>query len=199
MDYNTQRPRLVLPEYGRLVQNMVDYAVGLTDRAQRQALAETIVNVMAGFFPAGRSQPDFRHKLWDHLALMSGYRLDVDYPDPVTPKQADTAPKRLPYPQSRIKFRHYGLLIEELTRKLKEMPEGEERRQLALLVAGQMKRSLSEWNKDALNDRKIVDDLARYTDGAVVLEPEDIQPARGAVPQASRAAGRMNKRYKRNF
>lgn len=199
MDYNTQRPRLVLPEYGRLVQNMVDYAVGLTDRAQRQALAETIVNVMAGFFPAGRSQPDFRHKLWDHLALMSGYRLDVDYPYPVTPKQADTAPKRLPYPQSRIKFRHYGLLIEELTRKLKEMPEGEERRQLALLVAGQMKRSLSEWNKDALNDRKIVDDLARYTDGAVVLEPEDIQPARGAVPQASRAAGRMNKRYKRNF
>lgn len=199
MDYNTQRPRLVLPEYGRLVQNMVDYAVGLTDRAQRQALAETIVNVMAGFFPAGRSQPDFRHKLWDHLALMSDYRLDVDYPYPITPKQADTAPKRLPYPQSRIKYRHYGLLIEELTRKLKEMPEGEERRQLALLVAGQMKRSLSEWNKDALNDRKIVDDLARYTDGAVVLEPEDIQPARGAVPQASRAAGRMNKRYKRNF
>ena len=199
MDYNTQRPRLVLPEYGRLVQNMVDYAVGLTDRAQRQALAETIVNVMAGFFPAGRSQPDFRHKLWDHLALMSGYRLDVDYPYPITPKQADTAPKRLPYPQSRIKYRHYGLLIEELTRKLKEMPEGEERRQLALLVAGQMKRSLSEWNKDALNDRKIVDDLARYTDGAVMLEPEDIQPARGAVPQASRAAGRMNKRYKRNF
>lgn len=199
MDYNTQRPRLVLPEYGRLVQNMVDYAVGLTDRAQRQALAETIVNVMAGFFPAGRSQPDFRHKLWDHLALMSGYRLDVDYPYPITPKQADTAPKRLPYPQSRIKYRHYGLLIEELTRKLKEMPEGEERRQLALLVAGQMKRSLSEWNKDALNDRKIVDDLARYTDGAVVLEPEDIQPARGAIPQASRAAGRMNKRYKRNF
>lgn len=199
MDYNTQRPRLILPEYGRLVQNMVDYAVGLTDRAQRQALAETIVNVMAGFFPAGRSQPDFRHKLWDHLALMSGYRLDVDYPYPITPKQADTAPKRLPYPQSRIKYRHYGLLIEELTRKLKEMPEGEERRQLALLVAGQMKRSLSEWNKDALNDRKIVDDLARYTDGAVVLEPEDIQPARGAVPQASRAAGRMNKRYKRNF
>lgn len=199
MDYNTQRPRLVLPEYGRLVQNMVDYAVGLTDRAQRQALAETIVNVMAGFFPAGRSQPDFRHKLWDHLALMSGYRLDVDYPYPITPKQADTAPKRLPYPQSRIKYRHYGLLIEELTRKLKEMPEGEERRQLALLVAGQMKRSLGEWNKDALNDRKIVDDLARYTDGAVVLEPEDIQPARGAVLQASRAAGRMNKRYKRNF
>lgn len=199
MDYNTQRPRLVLPEYGRLVQNMVDYAVGLTDRAQRQALAETIVNVMAGFFPAGRSQPDFRHKLWDHLALMSDYRLDVDYPYPITPKQADTAPKRLPYPQSRIKYRHYGLLIEELTRKLKEMPEGEERRQLALLVAGQMKRSLGEWNKDALNDRKIVDDLARYTDGAVVLEPEDIQPARGAVPQASRAAGRMNKRYKRNF
>ena len=199
MDYNTQRPRLVLPEYGRLVQNMVDYAVGLTARAQRQALAETIVNVMAGFFPAGRSQPDFRHKLWDHLALMSGYRLDVDYPYPITPKQADTAPKRLPYPQSRIKYRHYGLLIEELTRKLKEMPEGEERRQLALLVAGQMKRSLGEWNKDALNDRKIVDDLARYTDGAVVLAPEDIQPARGAVPQASRAAGRMNKRYKRNF
>ncbi len=80
MDYNTQRPRLVLPEYGRLVQDMVNYALTLEDRDKRQACAEAIISVMENFFPQQHNQPDFKHKLWDHLAIMSDYRLDIDYP-----------------------------------------------------------------------------------------------------------------------
>ena len=189
-----------MPEYGRGIQNMVDYALTLKSRSERQRCAYTIVSIMGNMFPHLRDVPDFKHKLWDHLAVMADYKLDIDYPYEIRPKQdVGRKPEPMAYPMKKIRYRHYGALLEDLIRKLAAMPEGPEREELIMRVAGQMKRSLGEWNKDALNDRKIVDDLARYTDGAVVLEPEDIQPARGAVPQASRAAGRMNKRYKRNF
>lgn len=195
MDYNTQRPKLLLPEYGRIVQEMVDYARTLPEKAQRQACAETIVSVMASFAPGRRQQPDFWHKLWDHLALMADYGLDIDYPYEIVRRTDQTKPARLPYPQTRIRYRHYGHLIEELTRKLKEMPEGEERSQLAWLVAGQMRRSLNDWNKDALSDRKVAADLAVYTDGTVRLTADELSATgAGMARRVSRA-----RRNRRNF
>lgn len=195
MDYNTQRPKLLLPEYGRIVQEMVDYARTLPEKAQRQACAETIVSVMASFAPGRRQQPDFWHKLWDHLALMADYELDIDYPYEIVRRTDQTKPARLPYPQTRIRYRHYGHLIEELTRKLKEMPEGEERSQLAWLVAGQMRRSLNDWNKDALSDRKVAADLAAYTDGTVRLTADELSATgTGMARRVSRA-----RRNRRNF
>ena len=195
MDYNTQRPKLLLPEYGRIVQEMVDYARTLPEKAQRQAGAETIVSVMASFAPGRRQQPDFWHKLWDHLALMADYELDIDYPYEIVRRTDQTKPARLPYPQTRIRYRHYGHLIEELTRKLKEMPEGEERSQLAWLVAGQMRRSLNDWNKDALSDRKVAADLAAYTDGTVRLTADELSATgAGMARRVSRA-----RRNRRNF
>lgn len=195
MDYNTQRPKLLLPEYGRIVQEMVDYARTLPEKAQRQACAETIVSVMASFAPGRRQQPDFWHKLWDHLALMADYGLDIDYPYEIVRRTDQTKPARLPYPQTRIRYRHYGHLIEELTRKLKEMPEGEERSQLAWLVAGQMRRSLNDWNKDALSDRKVAADLAAYTDGTVRLTADELSATgAGMARRVSRA-----RRNRRNF
>lgn len=195
MDYNTQRPKLLLPEYGRIVQEMVDYARTLPEKAQRQACAETIVSVMASFAPGRRQQPDFWHKLWDHLSLMADYGLDIDYPYEIVRRTDQTKPARLPYPQTRIRYRHYGHLIEELTRKLKEMPEGEERSQLAWLVAGQMRRSLNDWNKDALSDRKVAADLAAYTDGTVRLTADELSATgAGMARRVSRA-----RRNRRNF
>lgn len=195
MDYNTQRPKLLLPEYGRIVQEMVDYARTLPEKAQRQACAETIVSVMASFAPGRRQQPDFWHKLWDHLALMADYELDIDYPYEIVRRTDQTKPARLPYPQTRIRYRHYGHLIEELTRKLKEMPEGEERSQLAWLVAGQMRRSLNDWNKDALSDRKVAADLAAYTDGTVRLTADELS---ATVAGVARRVSRT-RRNRRNF
>lgn len=175
MDYNTQRERLLMPEYGRLVQQMVDYALTIEDREARQNCAETIVRVMENFFPHSKNVPDFEHKLWDHLAAISKYRLDVDYPNGMRPTPPDNnKPEPLPYPMQKIKQRTYGHLIESLFDKLKDMPAGEERHQLALVVAQQMVRTLQIWNKDALNINKIVDDIAKYTDGKVILQPEEV-------------------------
>ena len=80
MQYNTQQKRMPLPEYGRSIQNMVDYALTIQDRAERQRCANTIINIMGNMFPHLRDVPDFKHKLWDHLAIMSGFELDIDYP-----------------------------------------------------------------------------------------------------------------------
>lgn len=195
MDYNTQRPKLLLPEYGRIVQEMVDYAKTLPEKTQRQACAEAIVGVMASFASGRRQQPDFWHKLWDHLALMANYELDIDYPYEIVRRTDQARPTRLPYSQTRIRYRHYGHLIEELTRKLKEMPEGEERSQLAWLVAGQMRRSLNDWNKDALSDRKVAADLAAYTDGVVRITADELSAtATGMVRRMNRT-----RRNRRNF
>lgn len=173
MLYNTQQKRLPMPEYGRGIQNMVDYALTIEDRAERQHCANTIVNIMGNMFPHLRDIPDFKHKLWDHLAIMADYKLDIDYPYEITPPAAvHSRPKPLAYPMKRIRYRHYGYLLESLLKKLKEMPEGEERDALTSMVANQMKRCLYNWNKDAMDEEKVAADLADYTDNKVHLDLE---------------------------
>ena len=99
MQYNTQQKRMPLPEYGRSIQNMVDHALTIEDRAERQRCANTIINIMGGMFPHLRDVPDFKHKLWDHLAIMSDFKLDIDYPFEVIPKNnLDAKPEPVPYP-----------------------------------------------------------------------------------------------------
>lgn len=171
MQYNTQRDKLSMPEYGRAVQDMVQHALGIEDKAERQRCAQTIVDVMANMQPMLREQPDFRQKLWDHLAYMSNYELDVDYPYPVTRLDDDTTkPAPLSYPQKNIRNRHYGFLLEQMLAHLATLPEGEERSALTQYVADQMKQSLFDWNRDAMDAEKIASDIARYTDGRVQLD-----------------------------
>ncbi len=182
MDYNTQRKRMLIPEYGRIIQNMVDYALTIEDKEERQRCANTIVSIMGNMFPHLRDIPEFKHKLWDHLAVMSDYKLDIDYPYEITPKSNFTQkPTPLPYPMKKIHYRHYGYLLETLLKKLVDMPEGPERDELSMLAAGQMKRSLNDWNKDALDDEKIVADMTAYTNGAVHLDLERFKAFSAAV------------------
>lgn len=174
-----------MPEYGRGIQNMVDYALTLTDRDERQRCAQTIVSIMGNMFPHLRDVPDFKHKLWDHLAVMADYRLDIDYPYEITrAEQLTKKPQPMIYPMKRIRYRHYGYLLETLLKKLKDMPEGEEREALTQLVADQMKRSLFNWNKDAMDDEKIAADVAAYTGGKVKLDLEHFRfaPLQGKAP-----------------
>lgn len=202
MDYNTQRSKILLPEYGRTVQNMVENVLSLENRAQRQKGAELIIKVMANMFPQSKNVPDFKHKLWDHLALMSDYQLDIDYPyGKPEPKSADSRPMRISYPSHRIGYRHYGKLLESFINYLNELPEGEEKNQLSLLVAGQMKRSLAEWNKDSLNNEKVVADLARYTHGQVQLEAALLKNigVRSTRPNNNGLRTSRNKRGKRAY
>ena len=175
MEYNTQRKKMELPEYGRSVQNMVDHALTIEDREERQRCANTIVNIMGGMFPHLRDVPDFKHKLWDHLAVMSDFKLDIDYPFEVVKKEElEMKPERLAYSNGAIRYRHYGHILEGLIKKAVEVEDEAERKALIRLLAIQMKKSLNNWNKDGMEDQKIVDDLREYSQGTIDLQVEDL-------------------------
>ena len=174
LDYNTQRVKLVLPEYGREVQDMVNYAVSLKDRSERQRCAEAIVSIMDRMFPENKNVEDHDRELWDHLAIISGFQLDIDYPFDVT-QAAKIAkkPEPLEYPMRKIPVRHYGAMVFELFDKLKAMEPGEERDALVRLTANQMRRNLMAWSHGSSDEEKVASDLARYTDGKIQLDLEN--------------------------
>lgn len=183
LDYNTQRERLVLPEYGREVQQMVDYCVSLKSRAERQRCANTIIAVMERMRPHTYENKDYRQKLWDHLALMSGFQLDIDYPCDITEAQKmlqKPAPMR--YPMKRIPVRHYGNMMFEVFELLKNLPNGAERTELTRLAANQMKRDLVLWGHGSSDDEKVASDLADYTDGKIQLDLETFKFDRTETP-----------------
>ena len=176
MEYNTQRKKMELPEYGRSVQNMVDHALTIEDRAERQRCANTIINIMGGMFPHLRDVPDFKHKLWDHLAIMADFKLDIDYPFEIVKKEdLVVKPEQLEYPNGAFRYRHYGRFLEGMVKKAIEIEDEEEKKQLINLLAIQMKKDLNNWNKEGIEDQKIVDDLREYSNGAIDLQVEDLR------------------------
>ena len=176
MEYNTQRKKMELPEYGRSVQNMVDHALTIEDRAERQRCANTIINIMGGMFPHLRDVPDFKHKLWDHLAIMSDFKLDIDYPFEIVKKEdLVVKPEKLEYPDGALRYRHYGRFLEGMIKKAIEVENEGEKKQLINLLAIQMKKDLNNWNKEGIEDQKIVDDLREYTNGVIDLKVEDLR------------------------
>ena len=125
-------------------------------------------------FPHLRDVNDFKHILWDHLAIMSDFKLDIDYPYEVVQKEnLYSRPPRLPYNNSRIRYRHYGKMLERMIQKATEYPQGAERDQLIRLLATQMKKSFLTWNKESVDDRKIFKDLAEFSHGQIVLHEEE--------------------------
>lgn len=160
-----------MPEYGREVQKMVEYAITIPDKEERLKCAKAIIAIMDRMSPEGKNAEDHERKLWDHLAIMSGFRLDIDYPYDVSMATSmGKRPDPIPYPMRKIPVRHYGVLVFELFEKLKSMPPGEERDELAKVTANQMKRDLYTWSHGAIDDEKVVSDLARYTDGKIQLD-----------------------------
>lgn len=176
-DYNSTREALKLPEYGRMVQDMVEYALTISNKEERQRYAEAIVRVMIGLNPKMSDVPDFRHKIWDHLAYLSGYKLDIDYPFEITRHEGrHMPPPRLSYPKNSIRFRHYGHLIEEAIQEIPQQPAGAQREEYVRLLANRMKRNLADWKGDGVQDTKVARDIAFYTDGEVV--PDFSQPGK---------------------
>lgn len=199
LDYNTQRERLVLPEYGREVQQMVDYCVSLKSRAERQRCANTIIAVMERMMPHTYENKDYRQKLWDHLALMSGFQLDIDYPCDITEAQKmlqKPAPMR--YPMKRIPVRHYGNMMFEVFELLKNLPNGAERTELTRLAANQMKRDLVLWGHGSSDDEKVASDLADYTDGKIQLDLETFKFDRTETPTRNYERRQRRRKYIRN-
>ena len=171
LDYNTQRQPLLLPEYGREIQKMVEYACELPTKEERLKCAMTIIRQMENKNPQLMENADYEQTLWNHLYLMSHRELDIDWPYDVS--EADkilSKPDPMPLPDGHIKLRHYGHLVEELLELLKTMPEGEEYDALVSKTANQMKRDLVLWGHGSAEDERVADDLARYTNGKIQLD-----------------------------
>lgn len=175
MDYNSQRRKLPLPEYGRNIQNMVDYLFTIEDKEKRNRSAQTVIDVMGNLYPYLRDVAEFKHKLWDHLAIMSDFKLDIDYPyNPPTPDILTEKPNRVSYSDNNIRYKHYGFIMESLIKKTSEL-EGEEKDVLIELLANHMKKSYVAWNKDGVDDEKIFQDLKELSKGKLNIKKDDIQ------------------------
>ena len=157
MEYNTQRSHLTIPVYGRNVQKMIDQCIAIEDREKRTKTAELIINVMSQMTPKNKEIGDFRQKLWDHLMIISEFRLDVDSPYPPPDRSVLTSkPDKVPYQDNHIRYRHYGKNIELMIQKAVEYPEGNEKDTLVKVIANHMKKSYLNWNRSSVDDSLIL-------------------------------------------
>ena len=201
MKYNTQEKNLPMPEYGRAVQKMVDHAITIEDRAERQRCADTIIAVMGNMFPQLRDVAEFKHKLWDHLAIMADFKLEIDYPyELVKPESLHPTPQHIPYPKENIRYRHYGRCIEEMIQKACTMPDNEERDELLRLIAAQMKKEYILWNKDNVEDSKIIEDIREYSNGQICLSEDKLNLGvyHAPAPQNNKSKNQRRKNKKKH-
>jgi hypothetical protein len=177
-DYNSTRNKLILSEYGRNVQNMVKYIVALPTKEERNRYAQVVIDLMGFLNPHLRDVADFKHKLWDHLHIISDFQIDVDspYPKP-SPDVIHLKPEPLKYPHQRIKYKHYGKTIELMIEKAKSIEEPERRQHMVQAIANFMKMAYVQWNKDSVADETILADLRAMSGGQLKLE-ENINLAR---------------------
>lgn len=176
-----------LPEYGRNLQNMVDHIMTIEDRDERNRASRTIIDIMGNLYPYLRDINDFKHKLWDHLAIMSDFQLDIDYPyDPPRRETFNEPPARIPYSTGRIKLRHYGKILESMVAKANDYESGEEKEILIKLLANHMKKSYLTWNKDAVDDEKIYEDLEILSRGNIKRNDLDLAETKDLLQNKTR-------------
>lgn len=176
LSYNTQLKKLTLPEYGRNIQRMVDHCLTIEDRDERTRCAHAVVASMANLFPELKASEENRHKLWDHLAIMSGFKLDIDYPcEVIQAENLNSRPEKVPYNVTLIRQRHYGREIERLIEVASGMEDGDERTELIRLIANHMKKLMLAVNRDGVDDAKVFKDLAEMSHGMIRISPEEMR------------------------
>ncbi|MBI3502413.1 MAG: DUF4290 domain-containing protein [Bacteroidetes bacterium] len=175
MEYNTQLEHLIIPEYGRNIQKLVEYACTIKNKEERNNVANSIIAIMGRLNPTLRDLTDFRHKLWDHLFIISNFKLDVDAPYPKPPKEILTAkPEKVDYPSGNIRFKHYGKGVERLIEKASAMKAGEEKTAFIEALANLMKKNYLIWNRNTVNDAVILQELELLSKGKLKV-PDDFQ------------------------
>ncbi len=173
MEYNTAQEKLVLPEYGRNVQRLIEFCKTIKDRDERNRFAEYVVYLMGGI--ANKNHSDQKHKLWYHFAMIANFDIDIDYPiDKPEPQELSAIPEKMPYPQNNISHRYYGRNIDGLIKKIVEMPDGEEKDILIKLTANHMKRLYVNWNRPQVSDEEIFNDMRKMSDNKIVI-PDDLK------------------------
>lgn len=175
MEYNTLRTQLIIPEYGRHIQEMVNHCKTITDETERNGFAEIIIEVMGELNPHLRDVPDFQHKLWDQLFIMAEFDLDVKSPYPIPTKKdtVNSKPNKVDYPQSIYKYRYYGNNIRKMIDVAVTWEEGEKREGLYFAIANHMKKCYLLWNKDTVDDQVIFNHLYELSEGKIDLRKVD--------------------------
>lgn len=167
-DYNTTREKMAIPEYGRNIHKMVKHIATIEDKEERNKAARTIISIMGNMNPHLRDINDFKHKLWDHLAIISGFKLDIDSPyEPPAISTLTEKPKPVPYHTYPIRYKHYGRILEQMIKAATEMEEGEKKEALIHLIANHMKKSYLTWNRNQVGDEIIYKDLRELSGGLI--------------------------------
>lgn len=176
MEYSTKQEQIIMTEYGRNIQQMVNHALTIEKKEERSLCVKTIIQTMGNLFPYLRDINDFRHKLWDHLAIMSNFQLDIDFPyEKPAPETFATHPENIPYNQGMVKRLHYGRMVETMIAKVNELQNQEERNQFIVALANQMKKNYLIWNKETVEDSKILKDLYNMSEGKIDLSAEELK------------------------
>ncbi len=170
LEYNSERSKLIIPEYGRHIQKLVNHCVRLETREERNKMAQAIIDVMGNLQPHLRDVPDFKHKLWDQLHIMSDFKLDVDTPyETPSREELQERPESLAYPKSASKYRFYGTNIQAMIDVANEWEDGEKKEALTFTIANHMKKCYLNWNKDTVDDMVIFNHLFELSSGKLDL------------------------------
>ncbi len=174
IEYNSERPKLIIPEYGRHIQKMVDHAISIKDKEERNKVAKSIIAVMGNLNPHLRDVPDFQHKLWDQLLIISDFKLEVDSPFPKPSREElQEHPTPLPYPQNHPKYRFYGNNLKRMIDVANSWEEGDMKDGLVITIANHMKKCFLNWNKDTVEDDVIFNHLFELSAGKLNLKESD--------------------------
>jgi len=201
LEYNSERKHLIIPEYGRHLQKMVEEAVEIEDDKERNQVAKSIIAVMGNMQPHLRDVPDFQHKLWDQLFIISDFKLDVESPFPKpTREMLEERPEMLGYPQNFPKYRFYGNNINRMINEVKDWEEGPLKEGLVLTIANHMKKSYLNWNRDTVEDEIIFEHLRELSGGKINLKnaDEDLSDASSLIRNKKKHTGKNNNPKKSN-
>ena len=191
-NYNSNREKLRLPEYGRNILEMVNLLLEVEDREERNRMARAVIEVMGNINPQLRDSTEYRHKLWDHLFILSDFRLDIDSPYGVLKKeQLDIKPERLPYPKNDFSHKQYGNNVRDVIRLLKEEGNEEQKREVACDLAKFMKVKSYEYNQEYPSNEVIVNDIRKFSDGEIVLDENMLN---GTKLQYNKPGGKSNQK-----
>jgi len=171
MDYSTKRGRLILPEYGRNIQRMVDYIKTIQDRDTRNQAAQEIINIMGNLNPHLRDINDFKHKLWDQLSQMADFDIDIDSPYPTPQKETfDEKPNVVPYTTGSLKYKYLGRIMQKLIKAATAIEDKEKKDELVRIITNHMKKLYMIWNKDTVEDSDIFEKLVELSNGELKVE-----------------------------
>ena len=200
MQYNTTLPHIIVPEYGRNIQRMIEFACTVGDKEERNLIARSIVKVMGQVNSQYKDSEDFLQKQWDHLFIISDFKLDIDSPFPIPVKEMlQKKPKKIAYPDQKIKYRHYGHAIQQFIKKAGDMEDGEEKDSFTYYIANMMKKNYLMYNRETVGDELIMKQLHELSGGKLNLKDSFKLRSSNELVIKTPTNNSLKKKKKKNF